>query len=519
MEGSGAKGGGVFEKVLAEQAFTENFRRVMKLISQNRLKYARLAKLGLYCRIIEKLWIAASKQGGKGYITLIATLANAGLVTADFVSKMTLIIGGGFVTWDYIASLVGIENTMPIAEASKYTNDAPEAHYWITQLFIKYTQNLQPFSKVAKPNNEKPPLAFIQLVKLAIKKKIEQDLDEIINGSKILKLNDTGQNINRIQAILKILKMDKDFSSFKNVAKINPQNLMSLDFYKTVFKNFFGGTDNKVSCQYMMGDLQYYPSEKNKKSGPYKTIIYFKKGEEPKSEVFKKGEIVEILNTNFDGDFKIEEIHYTKNSKILGITLFIPYKSQQNTTLSDKTFYNRGVIEDVEGCKSFYEYSPNNIQFSYLTFDKNMQMAVLNYQIKKDIPQTGVIDKITALKLKEDLLNHASEIEALCNTEEGKELWFTNKEQDDKILKSFEEQVREINGMIDPKTIDEYAAKMAEYAKQKGLSIIEDSTPDDIDIEKLKFTEKQSPFPDALKQETPVNDSLVKMLDGKVTVY
>jgi hypothetical protein len=482
-----------WEAWIAKSDFYENFIQISTLIRKNKLKYSRLAKVGLFVRSFERLWIAASKEGGKGYIKVIAWLANAGLVSSHLISKITLIIGGGFLTWDFIASLAGVENTMPLESAAKYNQDSPEAHYWITNLFISLVKNLQPFSDTPiKIEGKKPTLAYVQSVKKAIKNKIDSDLNQIIEGKKILKVGSEGVDVTRIQVILEILGMNKDFSSFstdfnRSFENLTTTNIETKRSYEMAWaehmldKNLYGSTEGGSSskkCSYMMGGLQYYPSEKNKLNPPFKTIIYFNEEDKPNVGVFKNGDEIRIENTNFNGPYIIDEVHQ-KNDKIIGVTLKIRYKSNINVTnLSDNTFKGRGVIKKTKGC--FYSLTPKPFIFEKMKFNEDMKTAVLNYQIHSDIPQTGIIDSATAKKLKESLQKNLPTFEDLLNTEEGKELWFTTKEQDDKIYKEWSKMAGLISGIPTGEDIDKlYKEAESLLGGTKGLeSAIKDTKND-----------------------------------------
>ena len=115
-----------------------------------------------------------------------------------------------------------------------------------------------------------------------------------------------------------------------------------------------------------------------------------------------------------------------------------------------------------------------------MKFNEDMKTAVLNYQIHSDIPQTGIIDSATAKKLKESLQKNLPTFEDLLNTEEGKELWFTTKEQDDKIYKEWSKMAGLISGIPTGEDIDKlYKEAESLLGGTKGLeSAIKDTKND-----------------------------------------
>jgi hypothetical protein len=212
--------------------------------------------------------------------------------------------------------------------------------------------------------------------------------------------------------------------------------------------------------------MQINPTSKLKKNGPYNVAFHFSKDSRPDSKFYTVGQSVQIKNTNFDGIYKITEIH-TKEGKIFAINLDIPYKPvYQKNKKYDETFKNRALIKPE---KLKVECLPSKeqkiINFDPGVFDDNMKQAVMNYQVLKKLPITGIIDNITLQNMKDDFTDKEKNIlgnsfyQSKILSEKNVLLFEKVKNEYDKKIESDLKKLSQNKKEIDNKTKDKETMK------------------------------------------------------------
>jgi hypothetical protein len=284
---------------LGKEALDEVSFQVLRYSMKNLPKLKSLALESLYVSMFKTLFNAATEQGAKTYIKVLAKLVNAGIVSRNVFTKLGLIIGGSFVTWDWIASNVyGMCNEFKISEALKYSNDSPDAHYWVTNKFIQMSPLLQPFSSKC-PDSSQAKSTQISLAK-DTKDQLMLYFDAAIQKNFVLNLENP---------IYQLLPLIQELYRFKGVDKtFNPSGIkhMKFDFSKDSWLSKI--IPESTDCGGIIGVLQIEPSEKNKKTGPYSVAIHFVSTDYPELNFFKQGEKVTIQNTSFDGAYDIKKV-------------------------------------------------------------------------------------------------------------------------------------------------------------------------------------------------------------------
>jgi hypothetical protein len=409
-----------FNKGERALTYSSEFIQAVRIVSRNVRKLKTIFEYLTVFGLLRKGLSIAIKDGANGFILFLDKLFKAGYISEKFITKMGIMIGGTFYAWDWIAhNVYGLCNTLNFAEAAKYKNDSPEAHWWITNLFIQAVSKTQTSTKPCPETENNLPLSELNKFKEMVNKKLRSDFDNIINGKETLVVGSIGGVVKRIQLLLETLNMNKNFSVLES------GSFLDLSLFKdTGISGFLKNLGfQKNECSFMMDILQIYPQDNKKKIGPYKTLIYFNKNNRPKKGFFKKGDEIRIENTNFDGIYKIESVT-EKNLLIQAITVSIPYKSKiQKNQITDNSFSNRGIISPkILGLDCIPKKQPKKIIFESSVYNEDMKQAIINYQIKNQIyPYDGLVGVETAKQLKIDFLANINKIAKL--TEKEKEFF------------------------------------------------------------------------------------------------
>jgi hypothetical protein len=169
----------------------------------------RLVKLGVAFKIVRQTMVYLFKANL--FALFLFKIANLGIILTSAVAKMGLMIGGSFITWDYIAYKMDIENTMPI-EALKLSE------YKILQYIGDLGPYLQPFttgSMSTIPEVEK--IMTLAEENLELNKRIDEaltlNIEEKIKYDTKLK-NTYFIEVEFIQYILKAAGFAKNSASF-----------------------------------------------------------------------------------------------------------------------------------------------------------------------------------------------------------------------------------------------------------------------------------------------------------------
>jgi hypothetical protein len=430
----------------------------------------RLAMKSMYNKYLEKLYTNAIKKGAPGWIKTLAWLYDKQVSLRSFISKMGIIVGGSFMTWDFIAKrYYGMCNPFPFEDVSKQMTKEPGVHWWITEVFISGLAKTQPFTEKC-PENEIPNKNDYEAIKQISLLAIKNDFDQLIKSNVKIGIDTPPRSIIfSIQTLLEYLKLNKTFTiSSYDKSKSNffsdLLNTSNSDLSDYVLKLLSG--PGKKECTQTITNMQINPTSKLKKNGPYNVAFHFSKDSRPDSKFYTVGQSVQIKNTNFDGIYKITEIH-TKEGKIFAINLDIPYKPvYQKNKKYDETFKNRALIKPE---KLKVECLPSKeqkiINFDPGVFDDNMKQAVMNYQVLKKLPITGIIDNITLQNMKDDFTDKEKNIlgnsfyQSKILSEKNVLLFEKVKNEYDKKIESDLKKLSQNKKEIDNKTKDKETMK------------------------------------------------------------
>ena len=111
---------------------------ILRYTYSNYPRLYRLCKMRMFRKGL--WWFIENTQGIRVFVRLLLWLTEKGILLGSMMLNMGLIIGGGFVTWDYIAKQLGLCKSMDIGEIK-------QSDYKILKLLGEYfTQYIQPFT-------------------------------------------------------------------------------------------------------------------------------------------------------------------------------------------------------------------------------------------------------------------------------------------------------------------------------------------------------------------------------------
>lgn len=395
--------------------YTEEDLAIIRHLYRNAPKLTGLAEMTMLHTQLFNIYKFALKSGPVGYINFLSKSLNFGVISAEVLSKMGIIVGGTFYTWDALAYYVfDLCNSFPFKEATQHktyfgqpdekgmgliqSSDSDQSHWFITNYLLAGLAKTQRFTSPCEQKEKEPSLPKLNMIKKIVLEKVEKSFLDIISGSDKINLGsiDVGDNtIETIQKLLVYQKLNKTFTS-----QSVPQSQFS-----SIYSNILNLFDvDRKECSFLMGKIQISPKDVKSKLSTKKIIIYFDLNQNIPQDLYKINEKVKIENTTFDGSYKIENV-FLKNKKITGIQITAPYTPfYKKGTYYDTTFVKRGVISPDKfsfSCLPNKKPAPTKLQTG--VYDQNTQFAVMNYQVEKKItPIDGIVGIETAKKMLDD---------------------------------------------------------------------------------------------------------------------
>lgn len=156
-------------KLMKKKALSESEKATLKYVTRNEKKLARLTTLGLARKLIKE-FIKKSTDASK-IVKFIFWLSKRGYLVANFTAKNGLIIGGSFITWDKIAQLMGLCNTVELEPLK-------QSDYKILQLIGTAGPYLQPYTKGCKTGKGDELFKKMDKTLLTINQRVLRTLEE-----------------------------------------------------------------------------------------------------------------------------------------------------------------------------------------------------------------------------------------------------------------------------------------------------------------------------------------------------
>ena len=169
-------------KKLAKKStdFTDDESKLLKELTDTK-RIAKLVKLGTMIKLVRQIMVRI--KNFKVFGMFILRLVNLGLISVGVLRKIGLMVGGTFITWDYIAYKYGIENTVPLSALK-------QSDWKILKYLGEAGDYLQPFTTgVMSQSPEVERIFKMSEEYFSIPKRILNSLDEsITEGSKYMVL-------------------------------------------------------------------------------------------------------------------------------------------------------------------------------------------------------------------------------------------------------------------------------------------------------------------------------------------
>lgn len=159
----------ILVKLMKKKALSESEQATLRYVTRNEKKLARLTTLGLARKLI-KDYIKKSTDASK-IVKFIFWLSKRGYLVANFTAKNGLLIGGTFVTWDKMAELMGLCNTVELEQLK-------QSDYKILQLIGTTGPYLQPYTKGCKTGKGDELLKKMDKTLLTINQRVLRTLEE-----------------------------------------------------------------------------------------------------------------------------------------------------------------------------------------------------------------------------------------------------------------------------------------------------------------------------------------------------
>lgn len=168
-------GKSILQKLSKKLPLTVQESAVIKYVSANKSRllaktYLRIASTVLRALLLKPMTL-------KKCVKFIYWLVKKGYLTVNFVTHFGIVVGGSFVTWDKIASLYGICNSMPL-------KDLTQSKYKILKLIGESGSYLQPYTKGCHTDvGEK---VFNKIDKTLENRRISNNLEALITNNLVL---------------------------------------------------------------------------------------------------------------------------------------------------------------------------------------------------------------------------------------------------------------------------------------------------------------------------------------------
>lgn len=195
----------------------------------------RLVKLGTAFKLVRATMLKINNW--KVFGMFLLKLVNLGIISAGFLRKIGVMVGGSFISWDYIAYKYGIENTVPLKQLK-------QSDWKILQYLGSAGDYLQPFTTGVLSQNPEVEKIFKEAEKaFSLSQRISNALDDDISQGATFstKLKSTYSiDVLFIQYILKssgfAKKLSSSFYAGMSTAGIfsftNAENISKVQIYE-----------------------------------------------------------------------------------------------------------------------------------------------------------------------------------------------------------------------------------------------------------------------------------------------
>ena len=229
-------GAKLLAKITAKSTkFTDEEAKLLKALTDKK-KIMKLVKLGTTIKLVRQIMVRI--KNWKIFGMFLLRLVNLGLISLGVLRKIGVMVGGTFITWDYIAYKYGIENTVPLS--------ALKSSDWkILKYLGEAGDYLQPFTTgVMSQSPEVEKILKMAEEEFSISKRILNSLDESITEGSKYSVERFGSvsdiNVLFIQYVLKALgftkKINSSFYAGMSTAGIfsfsNAQNISKVQVYE-----------------------------------------------------------------------------------------------------------------------------------------------------------------------------------------------------------------------------------------------------------------------------------------------
>lgn len=239
--------------------------KLAKIGSLQRLIRVSLQGIKLVSNFVKAIFIICRKLGGK---------------VLNFLSKPAIMISGSFITWDAIASALGICNSMPLAKLT-------EADNAFLKSLGKVGPILQPFSSPCEQTNLKTAIDKVRNLSKKTNDKIILLLDDMIKTKIVFSESQFSSTyiseVAYIQFILKYFKIQKSYNKKRDFEKYGTKTITRSD-----------GTKIKIAS-HSPQLMQYKPD--------YKGDLYSNLQQEPNFKWGHYNNVVTQLIKTFQEDY------------------------------------------------------------------------------------------------------------------------------------------------------------------------------------------------------------------------
>jgi len=168
-------GKSILLKLTKKIAFNSDEKAVIRFVNANKLRLAAITIFEIFKKYI--IEFTSRIKSVKIFLGFIIWLVKKGFLIAKSLTHMGLIIGGSFYTWDKIASVLGLCNTVSLKELK-------QTDYKVLKLIGTAGEYLQPFTKGCK--TEQGEKIFKEEDKKLMNTRIILMMDEMINKGVVL---------------------------------------------------------------------------------------------------------------------------------------------------------------------------------------------------------------------------------------------------------------------------------------------------------------------------------------------
>lgn len=340
----------LLKKLQLGKNLSKTERLILEYTGRNVDKLIKLAKIGSLQRLIR-----VSLQG----IKLVANFVKAifiicrklGGKVLNFLSKPAIMISGSFITWDAIASALGICNSMPLAKLT-------EADNAFLKSLGKVGPILQPFSSPCEQTNLKKAIDKARELSKKTNDKIILLLDDMIKTKIVFSESQFSgtylSEVAYIQFILKYFKIQKSYNKKRDFEKYGTKTITRSD-----------GTKIKVAS-HSPQLMQYKPD--------YKGDLYSNLQQEPNFKWGYYNSVVTQLIKTFQEDYGLSV------DGVAGPEVFKKMKSLV------KSLGSKQIPEYVKVPMSERERNAQKVEL-----EKNLK-KIAEEQKLKQIPPTKIIE-------------------------------------------------------------------------------------------------------------------------------